>query len=77
MYDYDASAILIHPLKMRQAAKINEAWTTLHHQLTHYGHVRKYFFLDNEVSSKSKKTFLKNKVTFQAVLTAHILGQYN
>ena len=31
MYNYDANAILIHPMKSRQAAEITAAWTTLHH----------------------------------------------
>ena len=51
MYDYDANAILVYPLKTRQAAEITAAWTHLHARLTKHGHIVTHFILDNEISS--------------------------
>ena len=67
MYDYDANAILVHPLKTRQAAEITSAWTKLHACLTKHGHVVTHFILDNEILSNLKHAFAKNNITFQAV----------
>ena len=59
MYDYNANAILVQPLKTRQASEITAAWTNLHTRLTKHGHVVKHFILDNEISSNIKKAFIK------------------
>ena len=67
MYNYDANAILVHPLKARQVAEITAVWTNLHNCLTKHGHVVTHFILDNEISGTINKTFIKNDITFQAV----------
>ena len=67
MYDYDTNAILVHPLKTRQAAEITSAWTKLHTRLTKHGHVVTHFILDNEILSNLKHAFAKNNITFQVV----------
>ena len=67
MYDYNANAILVHPLKTRQAAEITAAWTQLHAQLTKHGRIVTHFILENEILTNIKKAFLKNNITFQAV----------
>ena len=38
MYDYDSNAILVHPLKSRQAHEIHDAWQTLTNRLEKHGH---------------------------------------
>ena len=38
LYDYDSNAILVHPLKSRQAAVIKAAWEALYARLTQHGH---------------------------------------
>ena len=63
MYDYDANAILVHPLKTRQAAEITAAWTQLHARLTKHGHIVTHFVLDNEMSSNIKQAFLKKIIS--------------
>ncbi len=45
LYDFDSNAILVHPLKTRQAAAIKHAWETLYTQLTQHRHsVKKIYF---------------------------------
>ena len=67
MYDYDSNAILVHPLKSRQAAEITNAWTILHNRLTQHGHSVTTFILDNEFSHDLRQALKKNKVSFQLV----------
>lgn len=67
MYDYDSNAILLHPLKTRQASEITSAWQTLHTKLTQHGHKIKNFILDNEFSHDLRQALTKNKINFQLV----------
>ena len=59
MYDFDANAILVEPLKNRQAKSIANAWESLHSRLTTHGHTTTKIILDNECSSELKAA-LKN-----------------
>ena len=67
MYDYDANAILVHPLRTRQADEITVAWTHLHDRLMKHSHMVTHFILDNKISTNIKKAYLKINITFQAV----------
>ena len=67
MYDYEANAILVHPLKSRQAAEITAAWTALHQQLTKHRHIVSHFVVDNEISAYIIKAFAKNNITYKVV----------
>jgi len=67
MYDYDANAILVHPLKSRQGGEIKKAWEHLTSRLTKHGHVIKHFILDNECSNKLKKSIRLKNMQFQLV----------
>ena len=67
LYDFDSNAILVHPLKTRQAAEIANAWECLYARLTEYGHKVTNFILDNEFSNDLKQALKKNKIDFQLV----------
>ena len=67
MYDYDSNAILVHPLKTRQATEITAAWTALHQRISQHGHEVKHFILDNEFSNELKQALKKNKISYQLV----------
>ena len=67
MYDHDSNAILVHPLKTRQASEITQAWTNLHTKLSRHGHEIKHLILDNECSHDLRQAFKKNKIDFQLV----------
>ena len=68
LYDYNSNAILVHPLKTRQAAKIKEAWETLYNRPCKHCHKISNFILDNEFSNDLKKSFNKYGVNYQFVL---------
>lgn len=67
VYDYDSNAILVHPLKSRQAAEIRNAWEVLYAKLTQHGHTIKNFILDNEFSNELKRAFNKHNINHQFV----------
>ena len=67
MYDHDSNAILVHPLKTRQASEIATAWKTLHARITTHGHEIKNFILDNEFSQELKQALKKNTISYQLV----------
>ena len=67
LYDYDSNAILVQPLKTRQAHEIKQAWETLTKRLTKHGHVRRHFVLDNECSQDLQQAIKKKQMDFQLV----------
>ena len=52
LYDYDANAILVEPMKNRQANSIATVWQICHDRLTKHGRITKNFILDNELSTE-------------------------
>ena len=67
VYHHDSNAILVEPVKNRQAAEITRAWKNIHETLKQRGEQPKIYILDNEVSNDLKKAFLKNKVNFELI----------
>ena len=67
MYDYDANAILVAPLKTRQGHEIKTVWEKLIARLTKHGHVTKHFVMDNECSWDLRKAIKNNNMDFQLV----------
>ena len=67
MYDFDSNAILVHPLKSRQAHEIHDAWLTLVNRLRKHGHKLKHYIHDNECSQQLKQAILKRNMDFQLV----------
>ena len=66
-YHYNSNAILITPLKDRQANTIAQAWTTTIERLKTAGEKPNLWILDNEFSSDMKTAFGKEKINFQLV----------
>ena len=67
MYDYDSNAILMQPLKSKQAHEIKQAWVTLTNRIIKNGHIIKHYVLDNECSHDLKQAIRKQNMTFQLV----------
>ena len=67
VYDHDSNAILVTPLKNRQAAEITKGWTEIHDRLARHDNAPKLFILDNEVSFEFKKALDKKNIAFQLV----------
>ena len=67
VYDHDSNAILVDPLKSRQAAEITSSWTDIYQCLEQHGNAPQLFILDNEVSFEFKKALDKKQVAFQLV----------
>ena len=67
LYNYDSNAILVHPLKTRQASEIAKVWQCLYDKLTKHGNEIKNFILDNEFSHDLRLALKKNKISFQLV----------
>ena len=59
LYDFDSNAILVHPLKSRQASEITNVWKSLYERLTQHGHQVTNFILDNEFSNELKQALKK------------------
>ena len=58
VYDYDSNAILVEPLRNRQAATIHDAWIKLSQVLICRGQFPKMFIFDNECSADLKMRYL-------------------
>ena len=67
VYDYDSNAILVKPLKSRQAAEIREAWLKMHKKLALGGTTPELYIMDNEASTDLKSAMTKHKIVFQLV----------
>ena len=67
MYNYDANAILVAPLKSRQDHEIKTVWEQLLTRLTKHGHVTKHFVINNECSWDLRKTTKNKNMDFQLV----------
>ena len=65
LYDYDANAILYHPLKDRTSNKIVKAWTTCHKKLTKAGHQPTLYILDNKASTDFKNTMTSQQIQYK------------
>ena len=57
MYAYDANAIMVEPIKSRQAKTITEAWIKCYKQLNISGYAPILHVLDNEFSSVLQEAF--------------------
>ena len=75
MYGYNTKSILIEPFANRRAAYIIRAWKRCYNTLKYSGHVPSIHILDNECSTNTKVTFMKEHITFQAI--PPFLHQYN
>ena len=67
IYHYNSNAILVYPLKTRQAAELTKAYTTIYQRLKLSGNAPTTFVLDNESSNMLLDAFKKNNVKFQKV----------
>jgi hypothetical protein len=67
MYSYDANAIMVEPIKSRQARTITEAWIKCYKQLNKTGYAPQLHILDNEFSSVLEDAFTKYNVKYQTV----------
>jgi len=67
MYAYDINAIMVEPIKSRQAKTITEAWIKYYKQLNSSGYAPILHVLDNEVSSVLQEAFDKYRVQYQTV----------
>ena len=66
-YDYDSNAILVEPLKNREADSIANAWKKCHGRLTKNGHLCKKYILDNECSSQLKNALKVENIELELV----------
>ena len=64
-YNYDSNAILVQPLKNREATSITEAWKALHARFGQAGYTPATYLLDNEFSNDLKTAFAKENVKYQ------------
>ena len=53
VYHYDSNAILVTPLKNRQAGTIKDAWINSANQLSNRGALPSMFILDNKCSAET------------------------
>jgi len=60
MYAFDANAIMIEPIKFRQAKTITEAWIKCYKHLNRSGYAPILYVLDNEFSSVLQEAFDKS-----------------
>ena len=66
-YNYYANAILVEPLKKRQAKTIAEGWENINQQFATSGVQPHTYVLDNEVSNTLKRASEKYTVNHQLV----------
>jgi hypothetical protein len=66
-YNYDGNAILVEPIKNREADTIINTWTKIHKRLTNNGIATTHYILDNECSSAFKDTLRQHDITFELV----------
>ena len=62
VYNYDANAILVEPLKNRQAKTIADGWENINQKFATAGVQPNTYVLDNEVSNTLNKAFEKYTV---------------
>lgn len=67
VYDYDSNAILVEPLKNRQAAVIRKAWEKIHTKLVTSGVTPKLYVMDNEASYDLKNAMKSHSVAYELV----------
>ena len=75
LYDSNCNAILVAPLKTRQAHKITQQWKQLHAKLTKHCHVTTNYIMDNEFSADPKATL--TKATLQYELASQNIQRHN
>jgi hypothetical protein len=66
-YNYDGNAILVEPMKNRDAETIITTWNTIHKRLTKNGIATTHYILDNECSAAFKETLRQHDITFELV----------
>ena len=66
-YNYDANAILVLPLKNRQAASIVDAWEKINARFDSVGVKPNMYIMDNECSADLQMEIGKQKIAFQLV----------
>jgi len=64
-YHHDSNAILVEPVKKRQASELVRAWEKINATLRQRGENPIKHILDNEMSNNLRKTFFKNKIEFE------------
>ena len=64
MYDYDSNAILVEPIKNRQAATIRDAFLNIHKFIKARGNDPKVYIIDNECSSDLKEAMKSMRYTY-------------
>jgi len=67
LYDYDTNAILVRPIKTRNASELKNNTIELLTILQERGHPPQLHILDNEASAQLKHALLKNKIEYQLV----------
>ena len=65
LYDHDSNAILVEPLKTKNAGEIKNAWLKLHLRLNNSGLFPKTYIIDNEASTEIKQAIKKYKLNYQ------------
>ena len=65
VYDFDSNAILVEPLKSRQAAEITKAWKAIHSKLETNATAPSLYILNNEASGQFKQALKKYKIDYQ------------
>ena len=63
-YHYDANAILVQPIKDRNATSLVQAWTTLYKRFSAAGVTPTTYVLDNECSQELKNALQLHKVNW-------------
>ena len=66
-YHFDSNAILVEPLKNRQAAEITRGWKNINKKCNHAGVQPHTYVLDNEVSAEFILALKKYDIDFQLV----------
>ena len=66
-YNYDANAIVVEPIKNKQAKSIKEAWLKINARCKYVGVQPATYVLDNETSAELEEAFTKQEVDWQYV----------
>ena len=64
-YDYDSNAILVNPVKTRNAADLRQSTLHLLNRLRTHGYQPTMHVMDNEASDMLKQALLKQKIKYQ------------
>ena len=67
MYDYDTNAILVEPLKTRQAKEITSVYNKCHEKLRNNLTTPKLYILDNECSNNLKLSIINQNAKYELV----------